>query len=53
MHVKYDTNPNFTNPFVYDNSTIVNNETDYAGKIKLENLTPNTHYYYYQVWFSS
>lgn len=52
MHVKYDLNPNFTNPLVSNKTDIVSNTTDFAGKIKLANLIPNT-YYYYQVWFSS
>jgi alkaline phosphatase D len=50
MHIKYDNNSEFTHP----NSAIkwVNNKTDLAGKIKVDNLRPNTKYFY-QVWFSS
>ena len=50
MHVKYDNNSAFLHP----NSTIkrVDNTTDFAGKIKIDALNPNTKYFY-KVWFSS
>ena len=51
MHVKYDTNPNFTNPITFNRIQHANNSTDYTGVVKLDNLKPNTQYYY-QVWFS-
>ena len=52
MHVKYDTNSNFTNPIISNGTQLVNNITDYTKSIKLDDLKPNTQYYY-QVWFSS
>src|SRR6266508_5327433 len=50
MHIKYDNNSAFLHP----NSTIkrVDNTTDFAGKIKIDDLKPNTKYFY-KVWFSS
>ena len=50
MNVKYDTNPNFTNPVLSNGSILVNNATAYTGQVKLDNLKPNSQYYY-QVWF--
>ena len=52
MHVKFDTNSNFTDPIISNHTQLVNNNTDYTGSLKLDNLKPNTQYYY-QVWFSS
>lgn len=52
MHVKYDTTPNFSNPIISNDTILVTNNADYSGKDKLENLKPDTQYYY-QVWFSS
>ena len=51
MHTKYDTNPNFINPNISNRIQHVNNSIDYSGVVKLDNLKPNTQYYY-QVWFS-
>lgn len=50
MHIKYDNNSAFLHP----NSTLkrVDNTTDFAGKIKIDDLNPNTKYFY-KVWFSS
>ncbi|HEY7226976.1 MAG TPA: alkaline phosphatase D family protein [Nitrososphaeraceae archaeon] len=50
MHVKYDNNSEFLHP----NSAIkwVDNKTDLVGKIKVDDLRPNTKYFY-KVWFSS
>ena len=50
MHIKYDNNSEFLHP----NSAIkrVDNITDLAGKIKVDDLRPNTKYFY-KVWFSS
>jgi alkaline phosphatase D len=50
MHLKYDNNSAFLHP----NSKIkwVDNSTDFAGKIKIDDLKPNTKYFY-KVWFSS
>jgi alkaline phosphatase D len=50
MHTKYDNNSEFT----HSSSSVkwVDNKTDLAGKIKVDNLRPNTKYFY-KVWFSS
>jgi len=50
MHIKYDNN----SAFLHANSRIkwVDNTTDFAGKIKIDDLKPNTKYFY-KVWFSS
>ena len=51
MNVKYDSNPNFTNPTSSNGSVLINNATGYTGQVKLDNLKPNSQYYY-QVWLS-
>ncbi len=51
MNVKYDTNPNFTNPTLSNGSVLVSKTTGYTGQVKLDNLKPNSQYYY-QVWLS-
>ena len=50
MHVIYDNNSAFS----HSNLKIkeVNNSTDFAGKIKIDELHSNTKYFY-KVWFSS
>jgi alkaline phosphatase D len=50
MHMQYDNNSAFLHP----NSRIkgVDNTTDFAGIIKIDDLKPNTKYFY-KVWFSS
>jgi alkaline phosphatase D len=50
MHMQYDNNSAFLHP----NSKIkgVDNTTDFAGIIKIDDLKPNTKYFY-KVWFSS
>jgi len=51
MNVKYDTDPNFAKPIISNGSVLVNKTTDYTGQVKLDNLKPNSQYYY-QVWLS-
>ena len=46
MHVKFDTISNFTDPIISNHTQLVNNNTDYTGSLKLDNLKPNTQYYY-------
>ena len=50
MHVIYDNNSAFSDPNLKIKA--VNNSTDYAGKIKIDELHSNTKYFY-KVWFSS
>lgn len=50
MHVIYDNNSAFSHPNLKIKA--VNNSTDYAGKIKIDELHSNTKYFY-KVWFSS
>ena len=52
MHVEYDTDPGFTNPqSVQTGPGSVITDTDFTAKIKLDQLTPDTRYYY-RVWFT-
>jgi alkaline phosphatase D len=50
MHVEYDTNPNFLNPRLQ--TAFANQKTDFTAHAKLENLIPDTRYYY-RIWFSA
>ena len=50
MHVDYDSNSTFLHP--KNQTAIANQTTDFTGHAKLENLIPDTTYYY-RVWFSS
>ena len=52
MHVEYDSNSNFSQPRSTDATTIGNQTTDYTSHVKLEELSPDT-LYYYRVWFST
>ena len=54
MHVEYDTNSNFSSSSKSLTITTanVNETTDFTGHVKLDNLNPNTQYFY-RVWFSS
>lgn len=46
MNIKYDTDPNFTNPILFNSSVLINNATGYTGQAKLDSLKPNSQYYY-------
>ena len=50
MHVIYDNNLAFSHPNLKIKG--VNSSTDFAGKIKIDELHSNTKYFY-KVWFSS
>lgn len=50
MHVIYDNDSAFSYPILKIKA--VNSSTDYAGKIKIDELYSNTKYFY-KVWFSS
>jgi len=50
MHVIYENNSAFSDPNLKIKA--VDNSTDYAGKINIDELHPNTKYFY-KVWFSS
>jgi alkaline phosphatase D len=52
MHVEYDTTANFSHPRSTQNIVLANQTTDYTGHVKLEDLSPDT-IYYYRVWFVS
>jgi alkaline phosphatase D len=51
MQVQYDNDSNFSSAIQHSQTQIVNKSTDYAGHIKLNNLTSNT-VYYYRIQFS-
>jgi alkaline phosphatase D len=50
MHVKYDNASSFPHP--KNQVTTVNETTDFTGHIRLDNLNPDSQYYY-RVWFSA
>jgi alkaline phosphatase D len=49
MNVEYDTNANFTDPL--SKTAQANSTTDFTAHAKLDNLQPDTQYYY-RVWFT-
>src|SRR5919106_972707 len=51
MHVEYDISSNFTQPNSLNSTSLANQSTDYTAHAKLEDLKPDT-VYYYRVWFS-
>ncbi len=53
MHVEYATDPAFTNAMIAQTEPgAVTDATDYTAQIKLNDLTPDTTYYY-RVWFTA
>ncbi len=53
MHVEYATDPAFTNPLTAQTEPgAVTQATDYTAHLKLDQLTPDTTYYY-RVWFTA
>ncbi|MBA3750519.1 MAG: alkaline phosphatase D family protein [Nitrosopumilus sp.] len=50
MNVEYDTNENFSNG-MYKEGSVANASTDFTVKANLEDLMPDT-LYFYRVWFS-